>query len=98
MIVIESSEMINCYCLKKELYYSKDRNSSSSSTGVSPQCGLITPSFGVKSNGSMPMCPAPARPVPRAHPKDEDSLVQMAEHYPAGTRTPMCGHCNKVIR
>ncbi|XP_051924595.1 PDZ and LIM domain protein 5a isoform X2 [Hippocampus zosterae] len=66
--------------------------------GVSPQCGLITSSFGVKSNGSMPMCPAPARPVPRAHPKDEDSLVQMAEHYPAGTRTPMCGHCNKVIR
>ncbi|XP_019744677.1 PDZ and LIM domain protein 5a isoform X4 [Hippocampus comes] len=66
--------------------------------GVSPQCGLITPSFGVKSNGSMPMCPAPVRPVPRAHPKDEDSLVQMAEHYPAGTRTPMCGHCNKVIR
>ncbi|XP_077378680.1 PDZ and LIM domain protein 5a isoform X3 [Festucalex cinctus] len=66
--------------------------------GVSPQCGLITPSFGVKSNGSTPRCPAPARPVPRTHPKDEDSLVQMAEHYPAGTRTPMCGHCNKIIR
>ncbi|XP_051783705.1 PDZ and LIM domain protein 5a isoform X1 [Erpetoichthys calabaricus] len=30
--------------------------------------------------------------------KDADTLVQRAEHIPAGTRTPMCGHCNKVIR
>ncbi|XP_061671904.1 PDZ and LIM domain protein 5a isoform X4 [Syngnathoides biaculeatus] len=66
--------------------------------GISLLGGLITPSFGVKSNGGVPSFPAPARLVPRAHPKDEDSLVQMAEHYPAGTRTPMCGHCSKVIR
>lgn len=62
--------------------------------------GLITPSFGkkVNGNGSVPRGPVPARPVPQPHPKDEDSLVQMAEHIPAGTRTPMCGHCNMVIR
>ncbi|XP_043087657.1 PDZ and LIM domain protein 5b isoform X2 [Puntigrus tetrazona] len=39
----------------------------------------------------------PDRPAPQAHPNDE-SLVQRAEHIPAGTRTPMCGHCNMVIR
>uniref|UniRef100_A0A087YKS1 PDZ and LIM domain 5a n=1 Tax=Poecilia formosa TaxID=48698 RepID=A0A087YKS1_POEFO len=41
--------------------------------------------------------PVPARPVPQPHPKDEDTLVQMAEHIPAGMRTPMCAHCNMVI-
>ncbi|XP_051277593.1 PDZ and LIM domain protein 5a isoform X3 [Dicentrarchus labrax] len=68
--------------------------------GYSPQIGLITPSFGMKGNGSasVPRGPVPARPVPQPHPKDEDSLVQMAEHIPAGTRTPMCAHCNMVIR
>uniref|UniRef100_A0A671KFV2 PDZ and LIM domain 5b n=1 Tax=Sinocyclocheilus anshuiensis TaxID=1608454 RepID=A0A671KFV2_9TELE len=41
----------------------------------------------------------PDRPAPQAHPNDQDdSLVQRAEHIPAGTRTPMCGHCNMVIR
>lgn len=67
---------------------------------VGPQTGLITPSFGMKGNGSasVPRGPAPARPVPQPHPKDEDTLVQMAEHIPAGTRTPMCANCNMVIR
>ncbi|XP_028312304.1 PDZ and LIM domain protein 5a [Gouania willdenowi] len=62
--------------------------------------GLITPSFAMKGNGSaaVPQGPVPHRPAPQPHPKDEDTLVQMAEHYPAGARTPMCGHCNKVIR
>uniref|UniRef100_A0A665UI01 PDZ and LIM domain 5a n=1 Tax=Echeneis naucrates TaxID=173247 RepID=A0A665UI01_ECHNA len=65
-----------------------------------PATGLITPSFGMKGNGSasVPRGPVPARPVPQPHPKDEDTLVQMAEHIPAGTRTPMCAHCNMVIR
>ncbi|XP_022613396.1 PDZ and LIM domain protein 5 isoform X2 [Seriola dumerili] len=68
--------------------------------GHRPQIGLITPSFGMKGNGSasVPRGPVPARPVPQPHPKDEDTLVQMAEHIPAGTRTPMCAHCNMVIR
>ncbi|XP_041642879.1 PDZ and LIM domain protein 5a isoform X1 [Cheilinus undulatus] len=63
-----------------------------------PQTGVITPSFGIKGNGSasVPRGPVPARPLPQPHP--EDTLVQMAEHIPAGTRTPMCAHCNMVIR
>lgn len=62
--------------------------------------GLITPSFSMKGNGSAsaPKGVVPARPAPQPHPKDEDSLVQMAEHIPAGTRTPMCAHCSMVIR
>ncbi|MBN3284217.1 PDLI5 protein, partial [Polyodon spathula] len=39
-----------------------------------------------------------SRPAPQPHPKDQDTLVQRAEHIPAGTRTPMCGHCKMVIR
>ncbi|XP_071339195.1 PDZ and LIM domain protein 5a isoform X1 [Trachinotus anak] len=68
--------------------------------GHGPRSGLITPSFGMKGNGSgsVPRGPVPTRPVPQAHPKDEDTLVQMAEHIPAGTRTPMCANCNMVIR
>ncbi|XP_068166396.1 PDZ and LIM domain protein 5a isoform X2 [Antennarius striatus] len=62
--------------------------------------GLITPSFNMRGNGSASVAKGhiPPRPVPQPHPKDEDTLVQMAEHMPAGTRTPMCAHCNKVIR
>lgn len=54
----------------------------------------------MKGNGSAspPKGAVPARPVPQPHPKDEDTLVQMAEHIPAGTRTPMCAHCSMVIR
>ncbi|CAB1415197.1 unnamed protein product [Pleuronectes platessa] len=70
------------------------------SHGQRPRTGLILPSFGMKGNGSasVPRGPVPARPVPQPHITDEDTLVQMAEHIPAGTRTPMCGHCNQVIR
>ncbi|XP_052463647.1 PDZ and LIM domain protein 5b isoform X2 [Carassius gibelio] len=58
-----------------------------------PQTG---PSFGRVSN-SLPK--GPDRPAPQPHPSDQDdSLVQRAEHIPAGKRTPMCGHCNMVIR
>uniref|UniRef100_A0A668ANI4 PDZ and LIM domain 5a n=1 Tax=Myripristis murdjan TaxID=586833 RepID=A0A668ANI4_9TELE len=72
----------------------------STTQGRGPQTGLITPSFGMKGNStaSVPKGPVPIRPAPQPHPKDEDSLVQMAEHIPAGTRTPMCAHCNMVIR
>ncbi|XP_015229795.1 PDZ and LIM domain protein 5a isoform X1 [Cyprinodon tularosa] len=72
----------------------------SSNQGQGAQSGLITPSFGMKGNGSASVLtgPVPARPVPQPHPKDEDTLVQMAEHIPAGMRTPMCAHCNMVIR
>uniref|UniRef100_A0A8C2DZZ1 PDZ and LIM domain 5b n=1 Tax=Cyprinus carpio TaxID=7962 RepID=A0A8C2DZZ1_CYPCA len=54
------------------------------------------PSFG-RVSSSLPK--GPDRPAPQAHPNDgDDSLVQRAEHIPAGKRTPMCGHCNMVIR
>ncbi|NWU27335.1 PDLI5 protein, partial [Dyaphorophyia castanea] len=29
---------------------------------------------------------------------EQDTLVQRAEHIPAGKRTPVCVHCNQVIR
>nr|XP_020496459.1 PDZ and LIM domain protein 5-like isoform X3 [Labrus bergylta] len=67
--------------------------------GYGPHTGLITPSFGMKGNNgsaNVPRGPVPTRPLPQPHP--EDTLVQMAEHIPAGTRTPMCAHCNMVIR
>ncbi|XP_035999674.1 PDZ and LIM domain protein 5 isoform X1 [Fundulus heteroclitus] len=71
-----------------------------SNHGQRIQSGLIAPSFGMKGNGSASVLTGPvsARPVPQTHPKDEDTLVQMAEHIPAGMRTPMCAHCNMVIR
>lgn len=37
-------------------------------------------------------------PVGPPQPSDQDTLVQRAEHIPAGKRTPMCAHCNQVIR
>ncbi|XP_042564188.1 PDZ and LIM domain protein 5a isoform X2 [Clupea harengus] len=60
------------------------------------QVGLITPTFG--GPNSSPKGPVKDRPVPQPHPKDEDSLVQRAEYFPAGTRTPVCAQCDKVIR
>ncbi|XP_041435387.1 PDZ and LIM domain 5 L homeolog isoform X3 [Xenopus laevis] len=36
--------------------------------------------------------------VPPPWVEDKDTLVQRAEHIPAGTRTPMCATCNKAIR
>ncbi|KAM8808245.1 PDZ and LIM domain protein 5-like [Eudromia elegans] len=35
---------------------------------------------------------------PATAPAEPDTLVQRAEHIPAGKRTPMCAHCNQVIR
>lgn len=37
-----------------------------------------------------------AAPAPQLN--EQDTLVQRAEHIPAGKRTPMCAHCNQVIR
>ncbi|XP_068088541.1 PDZ and LIM domain protein 5 isoform X2 [Hyperolius riggenbachi] len=42
-----------------------------------------------------PSANKPFAPPPAA---DQDTLVQRAEHIPAGTRTPMCATCNLVIR
>ncbi|KAM6902686.1 PDZ and LIM domain protein 5-like [Xenentodon cancila] len=54
-----------------------------------------SPSFG-KVASAAPK--GPDRPTPQPHPEDLNSLVQRAEHIPAGTRTPMCCKCNNVIR
>ncbi|KAM6975246.1 PDZ and LIM domain protein 5b isoform 3-T4 [Tautogolabrus adspersus] len=59
-----------------------------------PKGGAV-PSFGKVTN---PTPKGPDRPTPQPHPQDLNSLVQRAEHIPAGTRTPMCNKCNSVIR
>ncbi|XP_035247421.1 PDZ and LIM domain protein 5-like isoform X1 [Anguilla anguilla] len=51
------------------------------------------PSFG-RVSSSAPS----ARPAPQLPPGGQGSLVQRAEHIPAGTRTPLCASCNKLIR
>ncbi|XP_023275332.1 PDZ and LIM domain protein 5-like isoform X3 [Seriola lalandi dorsalis] len=57
--------------------------------------GGVAPSFGKVTN---PAPKGPDRPTPQPHPEDLNSVVQRAEHIPAGTRTPMCNKCNTVIR
>ncbi|XP_047660484.1 PDZ and LIM domain protein 5b isoform X3 [Tachysurus fulvidraco] len=67
----------------------------SGNTAGLPKAGVPAVHTG-RVTGGVPK--GPDRPTPQPHPKDQDSLVQRAEHIPAGTRTPMCGHCNMVIR
>ncbi|XP_066568325.1 PDZ and LIM domain protein 5 isoform X3 [Amia ocellicauda] len=71
-----------------------------------PNTGHAAPNVGRVTN-STPQYDAKApkafdssRPAvqPQLQPQDQDSLVQRAEHIPAGKRTPMCGYCNMVIR
>ncbi|CAL8405818.1 unnamed protein product [Arctogadus glacialis] len=66
-----------------------------SASGFPKGLARPAPSFG-KVTETAPQ--APQRPTPQPHPQDLDSLVQRAEHIPAGTRTPMCNKCNTVIR
>uniref|UniRef100_A0A8C2V204 PDZ and LIM domain 5 n=1 Tax=Chinchilla lanigera TaxID=34839 RepID=A0A8C2V204_CHILA len=58
------------------------------------------PSTGKMSNSAtLSGAGAPASSVVgQPQPSDQDTLVQRAEHIPAGKRTPMCAHCNQVIR
>uniref|UniRef100_A0A3B1JW12 PDZ and LIM domain 5a n=1 Tax=Astyanax mexicanus TaxID=7994 RepID=A0A3B1JW12_ASTMX len=77
------------------LYYSLILNRCVNLLKVS--ISLINPTFGSGSN-SPPLGPALDQPLPRPHPKDEVSLVQRAEHVPAGARTPVCVHCDSIIR
>ncbi|XP_062430184.1 PDZ and LIM domain protein 5 isoform X2 [Rhea pennata] len=41
---------------------------------------------------------APSEKLATAPLAEPDTLVQRAEHIPAGKRTPMCAHCDQVIR
>ncbi|XP_036769987.2 PDZ and LIM domain protein 5 isoform X7 [Manis pentadactyla] len=60
---------------------------------AAPSTGRISNS--VTSLGAVaPVSSAGSQPQP----SDQDTLVQRAEHIPAGKRTPMCAHCNQVIR
>ncbi|XP_036901982.1 PDZ and LIM domain protein 5 isoform X5 [Sturnira hondurensis] len=52
------------------------------------------PSTGRISGAAPPANSAVGQPQP----SEQDTLVQRAEHIPAGKRTPMCAHCNQVIR
>ncbi|XP_067153637.1 PDZ and LIM domain protein 5 [Apteryx mantelli] len=58
------------------------------------------PASGWTSNSIKPPgTAAPSEKLAMAPPLTEpDTLVQRAEHIPAGKRTPMCAHCNQVIR
>ncbi|XP_063138543.1 PDZ and LIM domain protein 5 isoform X5 [Rattus norvegicus] len=58
-----------------------------------PSTGRISNSASSSGTGA-PMKPAVGPPQP----SDQDTLVQRAEHIPAGKRTPMCAHCNQAIR
>ncbi|KAG8593186.1 hypothetical protein GDO81_000752 [Engystomops pustulosus] len=57
-----------------------------------PSTGRVTntPSTVKPAANNKPFVPPPV--------DDQDTLVQRAEHIPAGTRTPMCAICNLVIR
>uniref|UniRef100_A0A8C0W1N5 PDZ and LIM domain protein 5 n=1 Tax=Castor canadensis TaxID=51338 RepID=A0A8C0W1N5_CASCN len=53
----------------------------------------------ISNNATSSGAGAPANSAARQpQPSDQDTLVQRAEHIPAGKRTPMCAHCNQVIR
>lgn len=60
---------------------------------AAPSTGRISNSASSSGTGAS-MNPAVGPPQP----SDQDTLVQRAEHIPAGKRTPMCAHCNQVIR
>uniref|UniRef100_A0A5F8GGK5 PDZ and LIM domain 5 n=1 Tax=Monodelphis domestica TaxID=13616 RepID=A0A5F8GGK5_MONDO len=56
------------------------------------------PSTGRISNNITPSgATAPTSPA-QPQLNEQDTLVQRAEHIPAGKRTPMCAQCNQVIR
>ncbi|XP_051050570.1 PDZ and LIM domain protein 5 isoform X5 [Phodopus roborovskii] len=60
---------------------------------AAPSTGRVTNSA-TSSGTRVPVNSAVGAPQP----SDQDTLVQRAEHIPAGKRTPMCAHCSQVIR
>ncbi|XP_060044428.1 PDZ and LIM domain protein 5 [Erinaceus europaeus] len=60
---------------------------------AAPYTGRISNS--TASSEAASSAPLGAAPPPNS---EQDTLVQRAEHIPAGKRTPMCAHCNQVIR
>ncbi|XP_062493604.1 PDZ and LIM domain protein 5 isoform X4 [Pezoporus occidentalis] len=68
-------------------------------SGLQP-ASQAAPASGWTSNSVKPPgTAAPSeKPAPAPQLNEQDTLVQRAEHIPAGKRTPMCAHCNQVIR
>ncbi|NWQ93634.1 PDLI5 protein, partial [Burhinus bistriatus] len=69
------------------------------SSGWQPANQAAPASGWTSNNIKPPGTTAPSEKFVTASQLDEqDTLVQRAEHIPAGKRTPMCAHCNQVIR
>lgn len=58
------------------------------------------PAQGWTSNSIAPSGAAAASTKSLMQPQltEQDTLIQRAEHIPAGKRTPMCAQCDQVIR
>ncbi|XP_021144349.2 PDZ and LIM domain protein 5 isoform X3 [Columba livia] len=68
-------------------------------SGWQPPNQAATASGWTSNNIKPPGTTAPSEKSATAPQLNErDTLVQRAEHIPAGKRTPMCAHCNQVIR
>ncbi|XP_059821409.1 PDZ and LIM domain protein 5-like isoform X5 [Hypanus sabinus] len=59
---------------------------------------ITLPTAHVSPANSTSNAKVPSTTVEKPPLQDDNTLVQMAEHIPAGNRTPMCAHCNLVIR
>lgn len=79
--------------IRKSLYLAYFHSDSSVFELLAPSTGRISNSA-ASSRSVTPGSSAVGQPQP----SDQDTLVQRAEHIPAGKRTPMCAHCNQVIR
>nr|XP_020474272.1 PDZ and LIM domain protein 5-like isoform X1 [Monopterus albus] len=91
--VPRNGNVVPASTFKSPTAQSKSSNQPGGPSGFSK--GAVAPSFG-RITG--PAAKNPDRPTPQPHPQDLQSLVQRAEHIPAGMRTPVCGKCNNVIR
>ncbi|KAM8940153.1 PDZ and LIM domain protein 5 isoform 2-T2 [Pelodytes ibericus] len=68
-------------------------------SGTAKQAGWQpAPSIGKVSNNPTATKPVGVMSLAPPPVADQDTLVQRAEHIPAGKRTPMCAICNLVIR
>ncbi|KAM8940152.1 PDZ and LIM domain protein 5 isoform 1-T1 [Pelodytes ibericus] len=66
--------------------------------GWQPGNQTLSPSIGKVSNNPTATKPVGVMSLAPPPVADQDTLVQRAEHIPAGKRTPMCAICNLVIR
>lgn len=79
--------------VRESLYLAYSHSDFSVFEPLAPSTGRISNSS-TSSGAVAPANSAAGQPQPG----DQDTFVQRAEHIPAGKRTPMCAHCNQVIR